>query len=74
MTNPEGREQDVRAEDDADRITLPDGVTEEFRDITDDDLVGVGADQTTLGVEGGGLDDLPDDLDEDLTPIDDTDQ
>lgn len=43
---------------------LPDGVVEEYREITDDDLASVGEDQSTLGVQGGGVDDLPDDLDD----------
>ncbi|WP_027482845.1 hypothetical protein [Deinococcus pimensis] len=73
MTNPEGRPEDIRQEDDADRADLPEGVTEEFRDITDDDLDGVGENQTTLGVEGGGLDDLPDDVDDDLSEMEEED-
>lgn len=50
---------------------LPDGVIEEYRDITDEDLDAVGADRTTLGVQGGGIDDLPDDLDDDGSPLED---
>lgn len=50
---------------------LPDGVTEEYRDITDEDLDAVGEDQSTLGVQGGGIDDLPDDVDDDGSLLDD---
>lgn len=64
MTDP----QDMTDMDDSRH--LPDGVTEEYRDITDDDVLDVGTNQTTLGEASGGIDDLDDRLDEDLVPLD----
>lgn len=74
MTDPGDRSDLDRMDlDEAGRLDdgedWPGGVTEEYRDITDDDLLAVGTDQTTLGEASGGIDDLDDDLDEDLTPL-----
>lgn len=66
----DGVDVNVRgAGDDGD--LLPGGVTEDFREIGDDDLGAVGTDQTTLGEASGGIDDLDDRLDEDHTPLED---
>ncbi len=54
-----------------DSRNLPEDVTEDYREVTDDDLGAVGTDQTTMGEGQGGIDDLDDDLDDDLTPLDD---
>ncbi|MEF2277461.1 hypothetical protein V3W47_04060 [Deinococcus sp. YIM 134068] len=50
---------------------LPAGVTEEYREVSDDDLGTVGTNQTTMGEASGGIDDLDDELDEDGTPLED---
>ena len=65
MTNPE------EMNDMDDSRHLPEGVTEEYREITDDDLGASGTNQTTLGEASGGIDDLDDRLDDDLTPLGD---
>lgn len=68
MTDPRDTDDFNMTGDDRD---LPEGVTEEYREIHDDDLTAVGTNQTTLGEASGGIDDLDDGLDEDLTPLDD---
>lgn len=69
MTDPV--EQDGQETMDGER-NLPEGVTEEYREVVVADLGAVGTNQTTLGEGSGGIDDQSDDLDDDGTPLDDS--